>query len=119
MGRRRALEGSRRYGADGPAAARIAFRPARVSKLLGAEISVDEQRTLLRRVGVETELASSGARIQVSGDPKPLVIDPGSEQALVAIVPTWRRDLAIEADLAEEIARIRGYETRRRTCRTP
>ncbi len=94
-----------------PAAARIAFRPARVSKLLGAEISVDEQRTLLRRVGVETELASSGARIQVSGDPKPLVIDPGSEQALVAIVPTWRRDLAIEADLAEEIARIRGYET--------
>jgi phenylalanyl-tRNA synthetase beta chain len=94
-----------------PAAARIAFRPARVSKLLGAEISVDEQRTLLRRVGVETELASSGTRIQVSGAPKPLVVDPGSERTVVAIVPTWRRDLDIEMDLAEEVARVRGYET--------
>ena len=94
-----------------PAAARIAFRPARVSRLLGAEIPVDEQRGLLRRVGVETEPAPSGARIQVSVAPQPLVVDPGSEQALVAIVPTWRRDLAIEADLAEEIARVRGYET--------
>ena len=28
----------------------------------------------------------------------------------MAIVPTWRRDLAIEADLAEEIARVRGYD---------
>jgi phenylalanyl-tRNA synthetase beta chain len=25
-------------------------------------------------------------------------------------VPTWRRDIEIEADLAEEIARVRGYE---------
>jgi phenylalanyl-tRNA synthetase beta chain len=29
----------------------------------------------------------------------------------VAVVPTWRRDLAIEADVAEEVARVRGYET--------
>jgi phenylalanyl-tRNA synthetase beta chain len=94
-----------------PAAARLAFRPARVSRLLGVEIPVDEQRSLLHRVGVETEPAPSGARIQVSVAPQPLVVDPGSEQALVAIVPTWRRDLAIEADLAEEIARVRGYET--------
>ena len=32
-------------------------------------------------------------------------------EALVAIVPPHRRDLAIEADIAEEIARVRGYET--------
>jgi len=37
---------------------------------------------------------------------------PGeSAHALVAIVPTHRRDLRIEADIAEEIARVRGYET--------
>jgi phenylalanyl-tRNA synthetase beta chain len=30
---------------------------------------------------------------------------------VVAVVPTWRRDLAIEADVAEEVARVRGYET--------
>jgi phenylalanyl-tRNA synthetase beta chain len=29
----------------------------------------------------------------------------------VAVVPAHRRDLAIEADIAEEIARVRGYET--------
>ncbi len=29
---------------------------------------------------------------------------------MAALVPTWRRDIAIEADVAEEIARVRGYE---------
>jgi phenylalanyl-tRNA synthetase beta chain len=94
-----------------PVSARLAFRPARVGKLLGASISVDEQRALLRRVGVETEAAPTGIRIQVAVEPKPLVVDAGSEEVLVAVVPTWRRDLAIEADVAEEIARVRGYET--------
>ena len=44
-------------------------------------------------------------------EPKPLVVDPGTEEVLVAVVPTWRRDLAIEADVTEEVARVRGYET--------
>ncbi len=94
-----------------PAAVRVAFRPARVSRMLGTEISVAEQRNLLRRVGVETEPAPAGTHILVSEAPKPLLIKPGSEPTLVAIVPTWRRDLAIEMDLAEEVARVRGYET--------
>jgi phenylalanyl-tRNA synthetase beta chain len=94
-----------------PAPATLAFRPARVSALIGAEIPIDEQRSLLRRVGVETEPAASGTRIHVAAEPKPLVVDPGSEKTLVAVVPTWRRDLAIEADVAEEVARVRGYET--------
>ncbi|MGD0861787.1 MAG: phenylalanine--tRNA ligase subunit beta [Candidatus Limnocylindrales bacterium] len=94
-----------------PVESRLAFRPRRVSRLLGAEISTPDQRQLLRRVGVETELAAAGSRIQVTIEPKPLVIDAGSEETLVAIVPTWRRDLAIEADVAEEVARVRGYET--------
>jgi phenylalanyl-tRNA synthetase beta chain len=93
-----------------PVPARLAFRPARVGKLLGAPISVDEQRSLLLRVGVETEPAPSGTRIQVATEPRPLVVDPGFEETLVAVVPTWRRDLAIEADVAEEVARVRGYE---------
>ena len=94
-----------------PASARVAFRPTRVNKLLGAPISVDEQRDLLRRVGVETEVAPTGTLIQVAGEPRPLVVDAGSEEVLVAVVPTWRRDLDIEADVTEEIARVRGYET--------
>ena len=94
-----------------PASARLAFRPARVSRLLGAEISSEEQRALLLRVGVETESAPAGTRIQVAVEPKPLVVDPGSEEILIAVVPTWRRDMAIEADVAEEVARVRGYDT--------
>ncbi|MPZ12791.1 MAG: hypothetical protein GEU89_21745, partial [Kiloniellaceae bacterium] len=31
-------------------------------------------------------------------------------ETLVATVPSWRRDLVIEADVAEEVARVRGYE---------
>ena len=34
----------------------------------------------------------------------------GEGEALLAVVPTWRRDLHIEADVAEEVARVRGYE---------
>ena len=33
------------------------------------------------------------------------------EDVVEAIVPTWRRDLAIEGDVIEEIIRIRGYDT--------
>ena len=94
-----------------PVESRLAFRPGRVSKLLGAEIATADQRDLLRRVGVETDPAAAGTRIQVAVEPKPLVVDPGTEETLVAVVPTWRRDLAVEADVAEEIARVRGYET--------
>ncbi len=94
-----------------PAPARLTFRPRRVNRLLGGEIPVAEQRDLLRRVGIETEPAPAGSRIQVALDPKPLVVPAGEDDVLVAIVPTWRRDLAIEADVAEEVARVRGYET--------
>jgi len=65
---------------------------------------------MLKRVGVETEAAPAGVRINVAAEPKPLVVDPGTEDVMVAVVPTWRRDLVIEADVAEEVARIRGYE---------
>jgi phenylalanyl-tRNA synthetase beta chain len=42
----------------------------------------------------------------------PLVLDAATAgEALVAVVPPHRLDLAIEADISEEIARVRGYET--------
>ncbi len=96
---------------DEPGLARLAFRPAHVSRLLGAEIPVSEQRELLGRIGIETDAAPPGTRIHLALEPKPLEVNPGSEQVLVAVVPTWRRDLEIEADVAEEVARVRGYET--------
>ena len=106
--------GRARRGGHGPRrnreAARVAFRPARVNRLLGTELTADEQRELLARVGVTTELARNDEPVTVALQPEPLVVaaDPGT--ALAAVVPTWRHDIAVEADLVEEIARVRGYE---------
>jgi phenylalanyl-tRNA synthetase beta chain len=94
-----------------PAPTHVAFRPARVSRLLGADIPAEEQRELLARVGVTTEPAPSGTTILVAAAPQPLEVEAGGAQAVVATVPSWRRDLVIEADIAEEVARVRGYET--------
>lgn len=90
--------------------ASVAFRPARVDRLLGTSLSADVQRAMLARVGVATAPAPPGTEIVVALDPKPLTVPSGDEPALLAEVPTWRRDLAIEADITEEIARVHGYE---------
>ena len=80
---------------DEPQDGRVPFRPARVNRLLGTAFSAAEQVELLGRVGIDIE-------------PPPVVADAG--EPLVARVPTWRRDLHIEADVAEEIARVGGYD---------
>ena len=92
--------------------ARITFRPSRVSRLLGEDIPVAEQRALLERVEIRTEPASAGAAVPVIVGEAPVALDAAqAAEALVAVVPPHRRDLAIEADIAEEVARVRGYET--------
>ena len=93
-----------------PPASRVAFRPSRVNRLLGTELPAGEQRDLLARVGVETEDAPPDTDIQVAAGARPLSVPSEGAAAIVAVVPTWRRDIAIEADVAEEIARVRGYE---------
>jgi phenylalanyl-tRNA synthetase beta chain len=92
-----------------PGPTRVAFRPARVNRLLGTDLSVAEQQELLARVGVETEPAPAAEPVTIALKPEPLIV-AADEIAVSAIVPTWRRDIAIEADVAEEIARVRGYE---------
>ena len=98
-----------------PEPARAAFRPARVNRLLGTGLSTEEQRALLARVGIATDPVPAGSavsqEITVAGVPKPMRVDAGAPgEVVVAIVPTWRRDIAIEADLTEEVARIGGYD---------
>jgi phenylalanyl-tRNA synthetase beta chain len=94
---------------DEPEPARVPFRPARVNRLLGTTLSGDELRELLARVGIET-IAVDETTVPIATGAQPLTIDAGPGEALVAVVPTWRRDVAIEADVAEEVARVHGYE---------
>ncbi|MEO5940385.1 MAG: phenylalanine--tRNA ligase subunit beta, partial [Candidatus Limnocylindrales bacterium] len=98
-----------------PEPARVPFRPARVNRLLGSAFATAEQRALLDRVGVATEPAGPDPlgpdrTITLAGPPQPLSVPAGDAETLIAIVPTWRRDLAIEADVTEEVARVRGYD---------
>jgi phenylalanyl-tRNA synthetase beta chain len=94
-----------------PPAARLAFRPGRVNRLLGTSLEAHEQAALLARVGIETEPAPIRTPITVAAGSKPLVLDGGTAETWFATVPSWRRDLVVEADVTEEIIRVRGYET--------
>jgi len=95
---------------DEPDRTRVVFRPARVNRLLGTDIEADQQQALLERVGVETEAAHSAELVTVALKPDLIAVEPVPGEAVAALVPTWRRDIVIEADVAEEIARVHGYE---------
>jgi phenylalanyl-tRNA synthetase beta chain len=97
-----------------PEPARVAFRPARVNRLLGTAIPAEEQCSVLARVGIATEPPAADTpedrRIAIAGAPRPLSVDAPADEVVVAIVPTWRRDIAVEADVTEEVARVGGYD---------
>ena len=67
----------------------VRFRPARVAALSGLEVAPSECRTLLEALGFTVREAVEGLRVGV---------------------PSWRSDILGEADLVEEIARVRGYD---------
>jgi phenylalanyl-tRNA synthetase beta chain len=93
-----------------PDPVRVAFRPSRINRLLGVDLPAPEQLDLLGRVGVTTEPARAGARVTVAAEPTPLEVESGDAETFIGTIPTWRRDLQIEADIAEEVARVRGYD---------
>lgn len=68
----------------------ITLRPARIRSLLGIDIDTDTQAELLTGIG---------CAVNGSGDAERVVTPP-----------PYRPDLRIEADLAEEVARLYGYE---------
>ena len=96
-----------------PGRREVAFRPARVDRLLGTDLGADGQRAVLARVGVETAPAPEATAVPItsgSAGLPPESVKPGPNEVVLATVPTWRRDIEIEADIAEEVARVHGYE---------
>lgn len=77
-------------GAPPTAAPPVALRPTRVAHLLGDAIPEEEIERLLTSIGFEVE--------------------PGAGRAYRVIAPSWRHDISREADLVEEIARLRSYD---------
>ncbi|MGB3455531.1 MAG: phenylalanine--tRNA ligase subunit beta, partial [Litorimonas sp.] len=67
----------------------VSFDPARVEQLLGFTPGEAEIETILSKLGFER---------QGGGTPWTLA------------VPTWRRDVTMQADLVEEVARIAGFD---------
>ena len=68
----------------------VALRPERVGQLLGDDLDDDTVAGRLEALGLE--------------------VDRGAVPWTVTI-PSWRRDLAEECDLVEEVARLGGYDT--------
>jgi len=69
---------------------RINLRGRRVNEVLGTVLSLEEIKTILERLNLVPEKVREGE--------------------LVVLVPGYRRDLSLEIDLIEEIARIYGYD---------
>jgi phenylalanyl-tRNA synthetase beta chain len=81
-----------------------------VNRLLGTDLAAAEQRTILAQAGIETTDPETTVTVPLAREPQPLAVMAGPAEAIEALIPTWRADLEIEADLAEEVARIHGYE---------
>lgn len=75
---------------EGPDTTRqVMLRPERVHHLGGVDLPLDDSARILRALGLTVEQTANGLR---------------------TVTPSWRNDIAMEADLVEEILRVHGYD---------
>ena len=74
-------------------AAEVTLTRARLDAVLGFRVATDEVEAILGRLGFAVRREGAGA-----------------DERFAARAPWWRTDVAIADDLAEEVARVAGYE---------
>lgn len=67
----------------------ISYNPQKCAKLIGLDVPAAEQKNILQRLGFGIQETGSTFSIEI---------------------PSWRGDVEGEADIAEEVIRIHGYE---------
>ncbi len=93
-------------------------RTSRINSLLGTDLNADEMAGHLRSIGFGVAVGRI-ADIPVSERVRDAGFDPNVElHNLDVTIPTWRWDTATETDIAEEVARLHGYENIERTVPT-
>lgn len=80
---------------DLPSTDPVRVRPAKVNSLLGTSLTAEDMAGYLRPIGFDVDMTDDGQ--------------------LAVVVPSWRWDTSTETDIAEEVARMFGYENVPRT----
>ena len=83
----------------------LRVRTSRVNRLLGTSLSAAEMAGHLRSIGFGVDMDAEAG-----------LSDKGT--SLDVTIPTWRWDTETETDVAEEVARLHGYENIERTVPT-
>ena len=91
---------------------RLVHHPERTAELAGIDLPAAEQLSILGRLGfnaVDPQDPESWndekARLALKAK-----LEAAGLEAWIVAIPTWRPDIAGQADLVEEIARIHGYD---------